>query len=75
MIVGIIALFLWNIFVRITHLPPYILPNHCLVFKALITDWNELFPSPLITPQITVFAFIVAAISGLLMTILFTKSK
>ncbi|MEA5627577.1 ABC transporter permease [Nostoc sp. UHCC 0251] len=73
--VGIIALFLWDIFVRITHLPPYILPGPLLVFKTLITDWNELFPSLLITLQITVVAFIAAAISGLLMAILFTQSK
>ncbi|MCC5660674.1 ABC transporter permease [Nostoc sp. XA010] len=75
MVVGIIALFLWDIFVRITHLPPYILPGPLLVFKTLITDWNELFPSLLITLQITVVAFIAAAISGLLMAILFTQSK
>ncbi|MCC5627192.1 ABC transporter permease [Nostoc sphaeroides] len=73
--VGIIALFLWDIFVRITHLPPYILPGPLLVFKTLITDWNELFPSLLITLQITVVAFVAAAISGLLMAILFTQSK
>ncbi|MHC5599629.1 MAG: ABC transporter permease [Nostoc sp.] len=75
MVVGIIALSLWDIFVRITHLPPYILPGPLLVFKTLITDWNELFPSLLITLQITVVAFITAAISGLLMAILFTQSK
>ncbi|MBW4425006.1 MAG: ABC transporter permease [Nostoc desertorum CM1-VF14] len=75
MVVGIIALLLWDIFVRITHLPPYILPGPLLVFKTLITDWNELFPSLLITLQITVVAFIAAAISGLLMAILFTQSK
>lgn len=73
--VGIIALLLWDIFVRITHLPPYILPGPLLVFKTLITDWNELFASLLITLQITVVAFIAAAISGLLMAILFTQSK
>ncbi|MEH2059814.1 MAG: ABC transporter permease [Nostoc sp.] len=75
MVVGIIALLLWDIFVRITHLPPYILPGPLLVFKTLTTDWNELFPSLLITLQITVVAFIAAAISGLLMAILFTQSK
>ncbi|MEH2033151.1 MAG: hypothetical protein V7K67_26575 [Nostoc sp.] len=74
-IVGVLALVLWDMFVRITHLPPYILPGPLLVFKTLITDWNELFPSLLITLQITVVAFLAAAISGLLMAILFTQSK
>ncbi|MCC5654218.1 ABC transporter permease [Nostoc sp. XA013] len=75
MLVGVIALVLWDIFVRITHLPPYILPEPLLVFKTLITDWSELFPSLLITLQITIIAFIAAAISGLLMAILFSQSK
>ncbi|MBD2247282.1 ABC transporter permease [Nostoc sp. FACHB-888] len=75
MLVGVIALVLWDIFVRITHLPPYILPGPLLVFKTLITDWSELFPSLLITLQITIVAFIAAAISGLLMAILFSQSK
>lgn len=74
-LVGIFALLLWDIFVRITQLPPYILPGPILVLQTLITDWNELFSSLLITLQITVVAFFAAAISGLLIAILFTQSK
>ncbi|MBD2681963.1 MULTISPECIES: ABC transporter permease [Nostoc] len=73
--VGILVLFLWDILVRVMHLPPYILPGPILVFQTLITDWNELFPSLLITLQITIVAFVAAAISGLLMAILFAQSK
>ncbi|MGF1938765.1 MAG: ABC transporter permease [Nostoc sp. ChiQUE02] len=75
MVVGILALVIWDIFVRITYLPPYILPGPLLVFKTLITDWNELLPSLLITLQITIVAFLAAVISGLLIAILFTQSK
>lgn len=74
-VVGIIALVLWDVFVRVTGLPPYLLPSPVLVFKTLITDWNELFPSLIVTLQITFVAFITAAISGLLIAILFTQSK
>lgn len=73
--VGIIALVVWDVFVRVTHLPPYLLPGPLLVLQTLITDWQELFPSLLVTLQITVFAFVAAAISGLLVSILFTQSK
>ncbi|PHJ60216.1 ABC transporter ATP-binding protein [Nostoc linckia z18] len=73
--VGIVVLLLWDILVRVMHLPPYILPGPILVFQTLITDWNELFPSLLITLQITIFAFVAAAISGLLIAILFAQSK
>lgn len=74
-LVGIFALLLWDIFVRITQLPPYILPGPILVLQTLISDWNELFSSLLITLQITVVAFVAAAISGLIIAILFTQSK
>ncbi len=33
-LVGILVLMLWDILVRITHLPPYILPGPILVFKT-----------------------------------------
>ncbi|MCF4966969.1 ABC transporter permease [Nostoc sp. CMAA1605] len=74
-LVGVVALILWDLLVRVTQLPPYILPSPFLVFQTLITDWGELFPSLLITLQITVTAFMAAAISGLLTAILFTQSK
>ena len=73
--IGVLMLVLWDIFVRVTGLPPYLLPGPLSVLKTLITDWNELFASLLITLQITVAAFIAAAVSGLLISILFTQSK
>lgn len=73
--VGVLALVVWDIFVRVTGLPPYLLPGPLLVFKTLITDWNELFSSLLVTLQITVVAFVAAAVSGLLISIVFTQSK
>ncbi|WP_242046359.1 MULTISPECIES: ABC transporter permease [Calothrix] len=74
-LVGFLALVLWDIFVRVTQLPPYILPGPILVLQTLISDWRELFASLLVTLQITVVAFMAAAISGLLIAILFTQSK
>lgn len=73
--VGVLALVVWDIFVRVTGLPPYLLPGPLLVFKTLITDWNELFSSLLVTLQITVVAFVAAAVSGLLISMVFTQSK
>ncbi|MES1022809.1 ABC transporter permease [Gloeocapsa sp. BRSZ] len=74
-VVGILALVAWEIFVRVTGLPPYLLPGPLLVLQTLINDWNELFASLLVTLQITVVAFVAAAVSGLLISILFTQSK
>ncbi|MEM9907143.1 MAG: ABC transporter permease [Cyanobacteria bacterium P01_D01_bin.44] len=75
LIVGILAVILWDVGVRVTQTPPYILPGPGLVVKTLIEEWPDLFPSMLVTIQITVVAFIAAVISGLLIAILFTQSK
>lgn len=74
-IVGILVLVAWDLFVRITKMPPYLLPGPILVLQTLVSDWGELFPSLITTIKITVVAFIAAVVSGLLLSILFTQSK
>jgi len=73
--VGIVMLVLWEVAVHVTNTPPYLLPGPILVLQTLIRDWGELFPSLLITLQITIVAFIAAVVSGLLIAVLFTQSK
>lgn len=73
--VGVLAVLAWDMLVRVMKLPPYLLPSPLLVFKALVTDWSDLFPSLLITLQITVVAFGAAVASGVLLAMLFTQSK
>jgi NitT/TauT family transport system permease protein len=74
-LVGIVAVIGWDIFVRVTDTPPYLLPGPGLVIKTLIEEWGDLFPSLLVTVQITVMAFFAAVVSGLLIAILFAQSK
>lgn len=74
-VVGIIALLIWELGVRVSGIPFYLLPSPSLVLQTLISDWHELFASLLITLKITLVAFIVAAISGLAIAILFAQSK
>ncbi|WP_315874789.1 ABC transporter permease [Thermocoleostomius sinensis] len=74
-IVGLLVLIGWEVAVRLTNTPPYILPGPLLVLQTLIRDWGDLFPSLLITLQITIVAFIAAVVSGLLIAIVFTQSK
>ncbi|GAB4458830.1 MAG: ABC transporter permease [Elainellaceae cyanobacterium] len=73
--VGILMLTLWEIGVRLTNTPPYILPGPILVVQTLVQEWGTLFPSLLITVKITLFAFVAAVVSGLLISVLFTQSK
>lgn len=74
-IVGLCLLTLWEGLVRLFEVPSYLLPGPLLVFQTLIQEWPDLFPSLLITLQITVAAFVLAIASGLLIAILFTQSK
>ncbi len=75
LMVGILVIVAWDIFVRVTKMPPYLLPGPLLVLQTLISDWKELFPSLMITLEITLAAFVAAVVSGLLVAILFTQSK
>ncbi|MGG6296574.1 ABC transporter permease [Leptolyngbya sp. AN02str] len=73
--VGMLVLVLWEVGVRLTNTPPYILPGPILVAQTLVNEWGSLFPSLLITLKITLVAFAAAIVSGLAVAILFTQSK
>jgi NitT/TauT family transport system permease protein len=73
--VGLLTLAIWEAIVRVSGIQPYLLPGPLLVLQTLISEWGTLFPSLLITLQITIAAFVVAVVSGLLVSILFTQSK
>lgn len=75
LVVGGLFLLLWEVGVRITNLPPYLLPGPILVLQTLVKEWGVLWPSLLVTCKITVVAFLAAVISGLLVSILFMQSK
>ncbi|NER81871.1 MAG: ABC transporter permease [Leptolyngbya sp. SIO1D8] len=75
LIVGLIALILWESLVHFFQVPPYLLPGPILVFQTLIQEWPQLFPSLLLTLKITVVAFAAATGSGLFIAVLFTQSK
>ncbi|NEP60791.1 MAG: ABC transporter permease [Symploca sp. SIO2G7] len=74
-VVGILVLLIWEILVKITKTPPYLLPSPSLIWKTLINDWFLLFPALLVTLKITVVAFVSAAVLGLLIAMLMAQSK
>jgi NitT/TauT family transport system permease protein len=73
--IGLAALACWELLVRVNDIPHYILPGPLLVLQSLIADWGTLWPSLLITLQITFMALAVATIGGVGLAILFTTSK
>jgi NitT/TauT family transport system permease protein len=72
---GVVALALWELVVRLNHIPHYILPGPLLVLQSLIADWHTLWPSLLITLQVTFMALAVATVGGVGLAILFTASR
>jgi NitT/TauT family transport system permease protein len=73
--IGAIALVLWEVIVTVYAIPHYILPGPTLVLGSLISDWGTLYPSLLVTLQITFMALGVATVGGVALAILFTTSK
>ena len=73
-LIGMLALGFWEGIVRVEGIPPYILPRPLLIARTVITDWGTLFPSLLVTLAITGAAFLVSAVLGLLLAVLFTQS-
>ena len=74
-IVGIIFLTSWEIWIYIKKIPSYILPSPSLIFKTLIDDWSLLSNSLFFTIKMTLVAFFLSIISGVLIAILFNQSK
>ena len=73
-LVGLAALGAWEGVVRWQGIPPYILPGPVLIARTVVTDWGTLFPSLLVTLAITAAAFVVSAVLGLVLAVLFTQS-
>jgi NitT/TauT family transport system permease protein len=66
---------LWEAAVRIKGIPPYILPSPSLILQTLIKDWPILFASLLTTLLTTLEGFVAAAVGGIALALLFSRSK
>jgi NitT/TauT family transport system permease protein len=65
----------WDRLVKVNEIPHYILPGPGLVLETLIKDWDTLFPSLMVTLQITLMALLAAILGGVGLAILFAQSK
>lgn len=65
----------WDRLVKVNEIPHYILPGPGLVVQTLVEDWGTLFPSLLVTLQITLMALAAAIIGGVGLSILFAQSR
>ena len=65
----------WEMAVRVKGIPPYILPAPSLILQTLIKDWPILFASLLTTLLTTLEGFVAAAVGGIALALLFSRSK
>lgn len=72
---GLLFLAVWQIAVWANGIQPYILPGPILIVETLFTDFGTLAPSLMVTLKITLEAFVVAAVGGLALGMLFTSSR
>ena len=66
---------LWELVVRLNHIPPYVLPGPIAVFATLVSDWPVLAQSLLTTLLTTLEGFVAAGIGGIALALLFNQSK
>ncbi len=69
------VLLLWELAVRAFAIPPFVLPAPSLVFATLVSDWALLVNSLAVTLVITFEGFLLAAIGGVGLAILFNQSR
>lgn len=74
-IVLALAVAIWEAAVRIEAIPAYVLPAPGLVLQTLVTDWPVLGPSLAVTLTTTVEGFVLAAIGGVGLAVLFNQSR
>ena len=65
----------WEAVVRIYHIAPYVLPGPAAVFSTLIEDRQVLFDSLLVTLTTTLEGFVAAALGGIALALLFSRSR
>jgi NitT/TauT family transport system permease protein len=67
------VLAIWELAVRVENIPPYVLPAPGLILQTLIADWALLMQSLLVTLITTVEGFLLAAIGGIGLAVLFNQ--
>jgi NitT/TauT family transport system permease protein len=75
LVVAVVLIAAWQGLVTGLELPPYLVPSPLLMMKTLFTDWASLGGSLLVTIKITLLAFVVATVLGVLISFVFVQSR
>ena len=74
-IVGIVFVAAWEGLVRYLAVPRFVLPPPSMIVTALVDDFFPLVASAWVTLKVTLSAFIVALVLGVVIAILFAQSR
>jgi len=70
-----IGVLIWDQVVRWFELPPVVLPGPGLVFRTIVSDWQDLSDALLVTLTTTLEGFVLALVGGIALAILFNLSR
>jgi NitT/TauT family transport system permease protein len=74
-LVLVLGVLIWDLVVRTFAVPAYVLPGPGLVFTTLIADGGLLWQSLLVTLYTTFEGFLLAAVGGIGLAVLFSQSR
>jgi NitT/TauT family transport system permease protein len=74
-IVLALVLIAWEAIVRIGNIPPYVLPAPTLILQTLLADRSLLWQSLLVTLLTTIEGFLLAAIGGIGLAVMFNQFR
>ncbi|OWV87565.1 ABC transporter ATP-binding protein [Rhizobium sp. R635] len=70
-----LLILVWYIYVKLSGVPPYILPGPAAVANALVTDWGTLAPALWVTTKITFLSLMLALAGGVGFAIFLAQSR
>lgn len=69
----LLAIGLWELLVRINHVPDYIIPAPSVVLRTLLENWDSLFAALLFTLKLTFLSLALAVVGGVLLASVMQK--
>ncbi len=70
-----VVVLIWGLYVKLSGVPPYILPGPIAVANAFATDWGTLAPALWVTTKITFMSLILALVGGVGFAIFLVQSR
>ncbi len=75
LVVGVAVLAIWQSVCHFMHIPPYLLPAPSDILRSLIVNWPILLDALGSTLKVTVLAFVISAVLGILLAFCCAQSR